>query len=676
MPLPGAETPLSYSSTSTLSVHEQEPMSHPSFIEPHTPLKDEETASEEGKQSPTSTSSKYSSSKSKLEAASSDNSRGLTRVLTKPLPTQDSILPPSSYHPEARPQASNPKTNGLSFLNRLTQRQNFATQYEYSGSGTLADPYIVDFGPEDDATNPYNWKKNYRWLLTMVIGITALCPPFASVSYSSTVVEIGPVYGMSRELSTAGISLFILGFAIGPLIWAPVSEIWGRNFAFYASFPAFALFNLGTALSHDKATLLVMRFLAGFGGSSTLTNAGGQIGDMWAAHERAMATSVFSLAPFLGPVLGPIVGGYVTQTCGYRWVYWIQFIYASVVTVASIVLIPETYAPTILRRKAAQLNRISGKEGKGQVYIAKYDQVRKTKSEIIKIGLLRPFELLFTEVIVGCLAIYGAIIYGILYLFFACFPLIYQEVRGWSVGQGGLAFLGMGFGLILGNILNPLGNYWYRKATVPGIPTPPESRLPLACISAILFPVGLMWFAWTSAPPVHWIWSILACIPFGIGFLWMFNSVVNYIIDSYTLYAASALASLAVLRCLFGAAFPLFAVNMYRNLGLHIAGTIVAVLAILCAPLPFLFYRYGPYLRRKSRYAPSRPQKTDEEQPETVEQRIEEAKDELRKVKTRSEEALEPEWAADAGENAKGGGEGVRDVEKEKSHELDDAVRT
>ncbi|WWC69887.1 uncharacterized protein I206_103830 [Kwoniella pini CBS 10737] len=626
------ETPLSFSSTSTLSVHDvitnnldQENLKKPSedenLLNPNSIISNTEAK---------------------------DKPNELIRVVTKSLPTQSSI--------------NSSSTKQSSILQQQNINQNI--QFSYYGKGTISNPYIIDFKNNEDKINPYNWKKSYKWILTLIIGITSLCPPFASVSYSSTVIEIGPIYGMSRELSTAGISLFILGFALGPLIWAPISEIWGRNFAFYASFPAFTLFNLGTALSNNTQTLLIMRFLAGFGGSSTLTNAGGQIGDMWAAHERAMATSVFSLAPFLGPVLGPIVGGYVTQTCGYRWVYWIQFIYASVVTVISIVFIPETYAPTILRREAAKLTKSSREEGKNEVYIAKYDQTKKTKAEIIKIGLWRPFELLFTEVIVGCLAIYGAIIYGILYLFFACFPLIYQETRGWTVGQGGLAFLGMGFGLILGNILNPLGNYWYRKASIPGKTTPPESRLPLACISAILFPIGLIWFAWTSAPPIHWIWSILACIPFGIGFFWMFNSVVNYIIDSYTLYSASALASLAVLRCLFGAAFPLFAVNMYRNLGLHIAGTIVAILAIICAPLPFLFYRYGPYLRRKSRYAPSQQHKIDEEHLDTSIQSQEEIRDTSTRVKMRPDESLEPECEVHDGGNTGEGGLASRDLEK------------
>lgn len=168
-----------------------------------------------------------------------------------------------------------------------------------------------------------------------------------------------------------------------------------------------------------------------------------------------------------------------------------------------------------------------------------------------------------------------------LYLFFTAFPIVFQQTRGWTVGESGLSFLGMGVGLISGVILNPfLSSHFYSRSrsqlqshlissghahTHP----PPEARLPVCCIGAILAPIGLFWFAWTSAPPVHWIVPIIACLPFGLAFLLIFTSMTNYLIDSYELYAASALAAQAVSRCMFGAIFPLFASQMYETLGLQ-----------------------------------------------------------------------------------------------------------
>ncbi|ODO08297.1 multidrug transporter [Cryptococcus wingfieldii CBS 7118] len=520
----------------------------------------------------------------------------------------------------------------------------------FPGTGTFSNPFIVDYLPSDPL-NPYNWPKTKRWGVTMLIGVTALCPPFASVSYSATLGDVVDDFGISRELATAGISLFIAGFGFGPLIWAPLSEIYGRVPAFLFSYPIFTLFNLGTALSHSTAPLMVTRFWAGFFGGVTLTNSGAQIGDMWAVWERAVATSIFALAPFLGPVAGPIVGGYVAEKCGYRWVYWIQFIFAAVMTVLCIIFIPETYAPTILRREAIRLQNVAQEEGRDEHFISKYDIERKSKREIIQIGLHRPFQMLFTEIIVACLSVYGALIYGILYLFFTAFPIVFQQTRHWSIGQSGLAFLGMGVGLMAGVAINPsISAYFYtRSHLIDGRP-PPESRLPVCCIGAILAPLGLFWFAWTSAPPVHYIVSIIACIPFGLAFLLIFTSMTNYLIDSYELYAASALAAQAVSRCLFGAIFPLFAKYMYEGMGLHWAGTLVAFLALACTPLPFLFYRYGAFLRRRSRYAPSTsivvPSSHDEEKGEEKEE------EGLSKVRSRGEEGLEPEWARDAGEGA------------------------
>lgn len=199
-----------------------------------------------------------------------------------------------------------------------------------------------------------------------------------------------------------------------------------------------------------------------------------------------------------------------------------------------------------------------------------------------------------------------------LYLFFTAFPIVFQQTRGWTgklpffisylsaitfadssplsqVGESGLSFLGMGVGLISGVILNPfLSSHFYSRSrsqlqshVTPSGHThthpPPEARLPVCCIGAILAPIGLFWFAWTSAPPVHWIVPIIACLPFGLAFLLIFTSMTNYLIDSYELYAASALAAQAVSRCIFGAIFPLFASQMYETLGLHWAGTCTCV---------------------------------------------------------------------------------------------------
>jgi hypothetical protein len=122
-------------------------------------------------------------------------------------------------------------------------------------------------------------------------------------------------------------------------------------------------------------------------------------------------------------------------------------------------------------------------------------------------------------------------------------------------------------------------------------------------VGSIFLPIGLFWFAWTNSPSLHWAISIAAGVPFGFGMVLVFLSVMNYLIDSYTIFAASVLAASSVLRSLFGAAFPLFTSYMYADLGIHWASSIPGFLAVACVPFPFLLYRYGPTIREKCKYA-------------------------------------------------------------------------
>lgn len=187
---------------------------------------------------------------------------------------------------------------------------------------------------------------------------------------------------------------------------------------------------------------------------------------------------------------------------------------------------------------------------------------------------------------------------------FGAFPIVYQRERGWSEGVGGLAFLGILVGMMIAVVYTVYDNTRYMRSVAEnsGL-APPEARLPPALIGCIALPIGLFWFAWTNSPSIHWIVSIIGSAPFGFGVVLVFLSLLNYLIDSYTIYAASVLAGSSVLRSLFGAAFPLFTSQMYDRLGIHWASSVPAFLALLCVPFPWLFYKYGASIRMKCKYA-------------------------------------------------------------------------
>lgn len=360
------------------------------------------------------------------------------------------------------------------------------------------------------------------------------------------------------------------------------------------------MFNIGAANAHSIEALLVMRFFAGAFGSSPFTNSGGAIADVFAAKERGLAMAFFALCPSLGPALGPVVGGFLSENQGWRWVQGLMAILSGTLWILGMAANPETYAPVLLHRRAAKLSKMTG-----NVYKTRQDITNGqiTVTQIFRTSLSRPLILLFMEPIVLLLSLYMAIIYGTLYLFFGAYPIVYQAHRGWSEGIGGLPFLGIGVGMMGAILFIILAGGKSKPDQDDELPPEPEERLKVAFIGAFALPIGIFWFAWTNGPSVHWMASVAAGAPFGFGMVLMFLSITNYLVDSYTIFAASALAANSVLRSLFGMAFPLFTEQMYARLGLHWASSVPGFLALACIPFPFLFYKYGPSIRRKCKYA-------------------------------------------------------------------------
>lgn len=306
-------------------------------------------------------------------------------------------------------------------------------------------------------------------------------------------------------------------------------------------------------------------------------------------------------ADILGPTLGPVIGGFLGQGAGWRWVQGFMAIFSGLIWMLGSLLVPETYAPLLLRKRAERLCKITGR-----VYRSKLDLERGDVSikDAFGAALLRPWILLFAEPIVLLLSIYMAIVYGTLYMLFDAYPIVFQEIRGWNEGVGSLPFLGV----MVGMMIAVVGNMWDNKRYIRvskkhnGF-APPETRLVPTMIGGLAVPIGLFWFAWTNGANIHWIVSIIAGAPFGFGMVLVFLSIMTYLVDAYTIYAASVLAANSVIRSCFGAGFPLFTTYMYHNLGIHWASCIPAFLAVACVPFPFIFYRYGPQIRRRCKYA-------------------------------------------------------------------------
>ncbi|KAF8213168.1 MFS general substrate transporter [Mycena galopus ATCC 62051] len=471
------------------------------------------------------------------------------------------------------------------------------------------DPYLIDCFEDGDPTNPKNWSNLRRWYLTVLAGILVLNATFASAAPSGISVQLIEEYNMSEEVATLAISLFVAGYCVGPVLWGPLSENYGRWPIFFYPFVVYTLFQIGGALAKNTATVLVLRFLGGVFAAAPLTNSGGVISDIWDASTRGKALALFTLAPFAGPTIGPTVAGFIaTSGTNFRWVFWILAIFAGVCCLLIMFTLPETYAPVLLVRKAEKKRKETGDSR----FYAPAEKIVLTVRERAENTLAHPFKLLFLEACAPCpmllaITLYMSFVYGCIYLLFEAYPIVFTEGHHLSAGMSGLTFLPLLLGgitavIISAVVYNP--RYEREAARLAPKPVPPEFRLEMTLIAAPLYVVAFFWFGWTSFPSIS-LWApLMSGYVSGFAINWIFLSLFNYIIDTYLFMAASALAANTIVRSVFGAVFPLFATQMFNALGPRWASSLLGFVALVMVPIPIVLVRFGPSLRAKSKFVP------------------------------------------------------------------------
>jgi multidrug resistance protein len=411
--------------------------------------------------------------------------------------------------------------------------------------------------------------------------------------------QFGITNGVEAQLT---LSIFVLAYAIGPLFLGPLSEMYGRAIVLQTSNLLYFFFNLGCGLAQSKSQMIIFRFLSGLGGSAPLALGGGVLSDLFAPEQRGKAISVYSLAPLLGPALGPIAGGFITENTTWRWVFYATTITDGLIQAFGLFFLQETYPPVLLERKKKKLIKETG----NTALFTEWDNPNRTIIQSLKTALARPFRLLATQIIIQILAIYMATLYGIMYLVLSTFPTLWTNVYHESIGIGGLNYISLGTGLFIGTqICAPTQDRIYRvlKKRNNGVGKP-EFRVPLMVPGAFCVPVGLFWYGWSAEAKLHWIMPNIGVAIFGVGVITGFQCIQTYIVDAYTTFAASAVGSVAVLRSLAGFGFPLFAPYMYDKLHYGWGNSLLAFLAIALGwPAPFLLWKYGELLRKKSTFA-------------------------------------------------------------------------
>lgn len=283
---------------------------------------------------------------------------------------------------------------------------------------------------------------------------------------------------------------------------------------------------------------------------------------------------------------------------GWRWTFWFTSIMTGVSCIASVFILKETYAPTLLAKKAARLRKETGNPN----YKSKFDK-GLTAGYLFKQALIRPSKMLIFSPIVFLLALDMSIIYSYLYFLFTTFTFVFEGQYGFSSGEAGLAYLGLGVGFVIGQFgVGSFSDAYIKKKSAAGGGMKPEYRLPPLMVGAFLIPIGLFWYGWSVEEKTHWIVPIIGTAFIGVGTMCAFLPIQMYLIDTFGMYAASALATNTVVRSLFGATLPLAGESLYDRLGLGWGNSLLAFIALAMSPVPFLLVKYGERIRTSERY--------------------------------------------------------------------------
>lgn len=464
--------------------------------------------------------------------------------------------------------------------------------------------YTVAFDGPNDPIHPHNWTLSKKITQCALIGFNTFCIVFGSAVFAQAVVPLSKIYHVHYVVTTLSITLYVLGFATGPVIWAPLSELYGRRPILVISSLTFCCFNFAVAVSDRLESILICRFFAGCLGAAPLVVVPASFADMFGNETRGTAIVVFSMCVFVGPLLAPFIGGFTVanHSLGWRWTEFITGIMAAASFVLIILFEVETHHPIILVYKAREIRKKTGIWG----IHAPHDEFVLSIKDIVEKNLTRPIKMLFTEPILFFITLYNAFIYGMIYLFLEAYPLVFAKGYGMAPGVAELPYFGLVIGQTLGGFYCIYCEKAYvRKMNESGGKIIPENRLPPMLVGSVMFPIGLLWFCWTGNyhEHIHWMVPTVSGLFTGFGLITIFNPSLNYIIDAYLVFAASAMAANAFLRSIFGAVFPLFATFMFVNMHTNWAGLLLGLFAIVLILCPLAFMKYGKILRQKSKYA-------------------------------------------------------------------------
>lgn len=465
---------------------------------------------------------------------------------------------------------------------------------------------VVDWYDDNDQENPQNWSLVKKCWIVLSTGILTLTVYMGSSIFTPGIPQMMEELNTTRVKAILPLTVFVLGYGIGPMFLSPLSEHppIGRTYIYIITLAVFCVLQVPTALADTIEKIIGLRLVAGLFASPALSTGAATLGDTFSPHKLYIGLLLWAIAAFNGPSLGPLLGGVFTQLIGWRWTFWFLCIASGFTLCLLFVFLPETNAATLLHRRAARLRKLTGNQNIRSPYEVNKELHPVSLRELAIDTLWRPIFIAFGEPIVFILNLYCAFLYILLNSWFEAFPLVFNELYGFNLIEGGLAFLSVITGASIGAVIYL---YWVGQIVKDQNAQIERFLLP-AMGGAFLVPIGLFIFSWGASTHSHFIAPCIGALLCCVGSINIFQAIFNYLGRGFYFYLASVFAGNCLVRSWAAAVFPIFVTPMFTNLAIKDfpvgpGGSILGGIGTVMIAIPFVIYKYGVPLRGRSKYA-------------------------------------------------------------------------
>lgn len=445
-----------------------------------------------------------------------------------------------------------------------------------------------------------NFTFKQKILHTMGYGFTTLSAQMGASILSASALQIAEEFHVGTEISTLAFCVYVLGNIVGPPIFAPMSEIYGRKIGVFIPCFIGGVMMCISANVTSIAALVVLRFVAGAFCAAPVVSSGGAMADLWSANERAAALVLYAISIVAGAEAAPVIGALLSTTgsYGWRWSMWLTGLLCMTVSVVNLWLMTETFFPVVEQSIVKNERLESGFWG----LHCEQDKWRLSFDEFVHIHLLRPILMLITPIIF-LFVIYASFVYGLVFLLITSVSVQFETVHHFTHVTGFLPLFALFTGFVMGGGLNIIQSMRFsRIAARIGRKPEPEERLPCMMLFGWFIPCGMFIYGWTMKKWIHWIVPCVGLGFVGAGMAVIFQGCLIYMVDVYTKYSASAIAANTIMRSVFGGVFPLFALQMFKGMGVHWASSLLGFVGLALCPVPWMFRFYGARIREHDPY--------------------------------------------------------------------------